>query len=140
MEAALVMHRRSIGAREDDLLAAVDHATDGEGALSDFHVSDVERLPLKRLYEFDDIGAWAEWAPGELKAMRARERHEALVHYRGEDFAVLAETWTEKTVPPVAIVIFPPDSDLASGVGDGRGRISVAIGMGWKTMPVVFLT
>ena len=95
-----------------------------------------------------DLSSWAEWSPGELAAMDPVERYEELDRFRNYDtgtegdWAERAEEWIERGDVPTVVVIEAPDPEAPGGVFqdlcDGRGRVSLAIGMGWATVPVSF--
>lgn len=131
------MRGRAVG----DLQDALDHAGEQGDVLEqlrleDFAVSPVRALRLQDAYRFDDVGAWAEWQKGELAAESPTDRRHAVTSFRGKDWAARALTWTPKTMPPIVIV---ERADGTTVIGDGRGRVSYAIGMGWLAIPAVFL-
>lgn len=121
-----------------DIADALDHMQDLSEAplrLKDFEVVGPVATPIGELDQYDDIAPWAPWDRGELIRMAAEERRAELEGFRGTEWAARASRWTSQTVPPIIVV----DSPEIVGIGDGRGRVSYAIGMGWKTIPVVFL-
>lgn len=125
---------RAREASPGDIEDAIDHMSDETPLrLKDFSKK-TRHVSLKELARYDDFGSWPEWRPGELIAMDADERHEALVSFRGEEWAERAEGWTPSTVPTIVVV----DADRTA-IADGRGRVSYAIGMGWTSMPATFL-
>lgn len=69
--------------------------------------------------------------------MDVDERRRALNSFRGSSWATRAMNWTPQTVPPIIIVQL---ADGTTAIADGRGRTSYAIGMGWSSVPAVFLT
>jgi len=72
-----------------------------------------------------------------LKDLSPEELEDELVYFRGRSWAKRALEWVRKgTVPPIVIVVLPE----ATGVGDGRGRVTVALGLGWQTIPTVIAT
>lgn len=94
-------------------------------------------VSLKQLGEYDDLSSWAEWAPGELADMDADELRRTLNAFRGSAWAARAANWTPQNVPPIVIVQLTGGT---TAIADGRGRTSYAIGMGWKSLPAIFLT
>lgn len=124
-----------------DLLDALEHASEhGEEPrdlhLQNFSVSPTRMLPMREAHNFDDVGAWAEWQEGELAEKDADTRRKMLTSFRGKDWAARALSWTPRTMAPIVVV------ELRDGgrvIGDGRGRVSYAIGMGWPALPAVFL-
>lgn len=122
-------------ARSKDLHDALDHAYEGDAPeISRFTISRVDLLQLKDAYRFDDISAWAEWSKGELR--HEENLLEALTSFRGAAWAVPALSWEPSTMPPIVIV---ERADGFTCIGDGRGRVSYALGMGWPALPAVFL-
>lgn len=121
--------------RPQDLHDALDHAYEGEAPpLESFSVSRVDLLRLADVYHFDDVGAWAEWSKGELR--NEEDLLEALTPFRGAAWATKAISWEPATMPPIVIV---ERADGFTCVGDGRGRVSYALGVGWSALPAVFL-
>ncbi len=132
---------KQAGASRRDLLDALDHMSDNAGRtlrLADFDVSPVKTVKLDDLYDYDDIDSWAEFSEGELADLDPEEELEAeLEGFRGASWARRAMTWVKAgTVPPVVVV----EAQEAVGIGDGRGRITLALGMGWSQVPMVKLT
>jgi len=123
--------------RHRDLEDALEHLSDMAGRilkLSDFHVSPLRDMQIKDLPA--DLSSWVDFSKGELANLTEDARFDALKSFRDKDFASRALPWIAAgTVPPIVIV------DTADGVdlGDGRGRVNVAFGMGWDTVPVVVL-
>ena len=119
-----------------DILDALDHMSDFEGKaldISDFKISKEKEIPLSKIPA--DFSSWVEFDDGELLDMSESERFTALNNFRKGGFANRAMGWISKgKVPPVILVEL---SDGYADIGDGRGRINVSIGMGWKKIPVI---
>lgn len=118
-----------------DLLDALDHMSDEAPAplrLEDFEVSSVQQVRIDDLYEYDDIDAWAEFDDGELAELDRDEACAEVENLRGTH---LCKWMDQGTVPPIVVVDHPE----YAGIGDGRGRVTMAIGMGWDKIPAVFL-
>lgn len=124
------------------LLDALDHmwdyTSDGRKLLPrNFEFDYKPRFKVDDIGYYDDLGSWPEWREGELKGLSPEDLEDALVGFRGPAWAKRAMRWIEVgTVPTIIIVVLPE----ATGVGDGRGRVSVALGLGWDTIPVVIAT
>jgi hypothetical protein len=103
--------------------------------LEDFTV-DVRVVPLEELNVYDDLSSWPEWRHGELAGLDEEDRVLEMRSFRGLNWAKRAVQWTPRTVPPIVVVTL---RDGTTAVGDGRGRVSYAIGMAWAAIPVVFL-
>jgi hypothetical protein len=130
---------KTVDINESDLSDALEHmSTAGEQERElqpeDFELSSVGQIRIQDIP--DDLSSWPEWRPGELLELSKSERLEVLKSFRGKRFADYASRWTPSTMPPIVIVTL---RDGEEGVGDGRGRVSYAIGMGWKTVPAVHL-
>ena len=120
----------------EDVADALDHVSDFDADVTSFSETKPALLPLRDLYRYDDVSSWAEWQRGELLELDPDEREEELKAFRGKNWAKLACTWrTPSDMPPIVIVTGPS----FSGVGDGRGRVSYAIGMNWSAIPAVFV-
>lgn len=122
-----------------DMSDAIEMAINGDyipsnSRLDDFSISQ-EVLTLSGALNYDDYSSWGEFGKGELKDLSDNELLKVLISYRGKKWAEKALSWIkdEKFSP---IVIF---SKLGI-IGDGRGRMSVAVGMDWKKIPVIFLS
>lgn len=124
---------------QKDLLDALDHMSDFVAevpVLSDFDILGPRMFQITELENFDDLSAWQEWDEDELRESTPEERREDIEHFRGADWAARASTWKRpEEVPPIVVI----DSPEFVGIADGRGRVSYAIGMGWKSVPGVLL-
>jgi hypothetical protein len=129
-------------ASTSDMLDAIQHADiDNKGwTLSDFDVVDLGMLSYDDLLGYDDLSGWLEFTPGELKGMQdvGDEVYEDLAHYRGEDFAERALQWKREGFPPIVIITAPVEDSLHTQIGDGRGRVNIAVAFGLP-IPAVHL-
>jgi len=94
------------------------------------HLKYHANYPVSSLYDYDDIDAWSEWYPGELT-----ESSKADIRRELKSFRTMAPTWLKRGKITAPIIVI--DSDHGSVIGDGRGRVSVSIGMGWDRIPTV---
>lgn len=124
-----------------DIRDALYHVENQEdlprGALkpSMFHQKCVPRFNFYGTDE--DFGSWPQFDEGELLELSDVELQEELVAFRGEDFADLAWRWmTSGKWPPIVVV----EHDDVWWIGDGRGRVSVAIGLGMEHLPAIVLS
>ena len=122
-----------------DMSDAIEMAIEGNyispnSRLDDFSISQ-KILTLPGVLDYDDYSSWGEFEKGELKDLSDKELLRVLTAYRGKNWAEKALIWIkeEKFSP---IVIFPK----LGIIGDGRGRTSIAVGMDWKKIPVIFLS
>jgi len=120
---------------KSDLADSFEHASalfDEELSVDDYDYEYYEDFPVGDLYVYDDIDAWAEWKAGELAELDEKELEEEV-----QDFRPKALDWVKTgKIPPIIVI----DSDEGSVIGDGRGRVSIALGMGFRTIPVIVAT
>lgn len=126
-----------------DLLDAIQHADMSGGdqgwVLDDFDTKYLGELTISQIKKYDDVDPWLEFDAGELKGLPEAKARERLTSYRGSAFADRAMTWVKTGLfPPVVIISAPTVSEsyLETMVGDGRGRINVAVAFGIKKLPV----
>lgn len=128
-------------ASRKDIEDAIDHL---EGVLDiRDSVLSIDLFDIKNVPNFDysqtedDFGSWAEWDDGELEDLDEEELMDELIGFRGRSFAQQAMKWikTDKW-PPIVVV----DTDIFYEICDGRGRTSVAIGIGKKTLPATIIS
>lgn len=93
-------------------------------------------MPLSEVLTYGDYSAWGEWRPGELLQLSPAERLQALVSFRGEEWATRALQWHKAEIPAIVII----DSKYGSDIVDGRGRVCLAVGLAIPELPVVLLT
>lgn len=115
-----------------------------EDILSIFSISDIKSVPIEDIGRYDDFSSWAnEWEKSELAHLTDEEKKSEIKSFRSGRFSVDALDWIKNCeVPPIIIVeVYDfAEESLFSCIGDGRGRVNIAIGMGWESLPVIFLT
>lgn len=130
---------------DQDLRDALDHVEQGEDIPQQFYpeqfeVSEIEAFPVKQLHDWMDYSSWGEWNNGELRDLLQKDGKNALFEelkrFRGEDWAFRAMGWLDNGIATIPTVILVETPSGYRDVGDGRGRISLAIGMGLETIPV----
>jgi hypothetical protein len=98
-----------------------------------------EVLPLRKILAYDDYSSWGEWRHGELRGLSRSELHSALSSFRGRGWADTAMGWLSRpaahNIP--AIVIFDSRVSRWTAIGDGRGRVSLAVGLALPRLHVV---
>lgn len=123
-----------------DIDDAIQTAIEGDYIESDSRIDNfsIEKkiLLLSEILNYDDYDSWGQWEKGELKDLNKTELTNEFTHFRGKKWAELAKTWVKDNSLISSIVIFP---ELGL-IGDGRGRVSFAVGMRLKTLPVILLT
>lgn len=123
---------------EEDIVDALDHASDFiQADREKFVVEGPMFMKVDRLWHYDDLGSWAEWRAGELAGMETVDLRDELTGFRGPDFAKKALRWIRypRSMPAVIVIEHPE----YTGVADGRGRVSVALGAGLPQIPVAML-
>lgn len=97
-------------------------------------------MPLKNILDWDDYSSWGDFTTDELKDLEPKELLETLAHFRGSDWANKAITWLSDSIPAI-VLVEGKDSrgHTIRTIGDGRGRVNLAIGLGIKNLPVLIL-
>jgi len=94
-------------------------------------------MALEEILGWDDYGSWGEFEKGELAGRRHAEAFEGLVGFRGRAWAERAMEWVEKSqVPPIVLV----DGKDGQVIGDGRGRVNLAMAFDLPELEVIVLT
>lgn len=121
----------------EDAIEHYNHSVDKDLNKDDFDFGDVEGVGLEELDQYDDVGSWCQWEEGELKDLDEEELYDELVGYRGSGWTSRARDMIEnKTCKPIVVV----KGKETTCIGDGRGRVSLATGMGWERVPVMIMT
>ena len=123
----------------DDALEAAGMGLEPERELNRDDFSFEEKtVKIENLYYYDDIDAWAEWGEGELLELDEDELSDELKGFRQygeqEREATIMDWVRTGTCPPIVIV----ETKERTEIGDGRGRVSIALGMGWEKIPAIF--
>ena len=102
-----------------------------------------EVWPLTKIRDADDYGSWGQWSIGELLGLDRNELRHEFTSYRGQVWADKAIRWlnfaslAESDIP--AIVVIDSRRLKTQAVADGRGRVSLATGLGLAKLPVIQL-
>lgn len=117
-----------------DVRDALEHVRTGELGFDEWPADACfteERgfMTLSKILTYDNY-SWGEWEKGELRGLKPDELLDALTRFRGRGWADTAAKWLTgkrfyERIP--AIVIF--DSRYGTTIGDGRGRVSLAVGL-----------
>lgn len=123
-----------------DILDALEHLRVSADIPNDFplkpgmfDISYQESFDLNETH--DDLDSWAEWELGELLPMSATSRQEALNDFRGKWWGDRAQEWLRQGFPPIVVIKAGNFHEIA----DGRGRSTVALGMGQEHLPAIIL-
>lgn len=134
----------AVVADERDLLDAIQHADlygDQGWTLDDFKIVSLGEVPLGRIREYEDWGAWIDVDPEDYVGLSVEERLAKLAEFRGPRWAERAAGWLKNGVPPIVVIDAPivDEHSVHRQIGDGRGRINFALAMGLKRLPVVLM-
>lgn len=83
----------------------------------------------------DDLYGWLEVEDGELAGASREEVLEWARDYRGDYFADIVADILDNGFPAIVVA----DGDEVAGVGDGRGRVNLAVALGMTELPAVIL-
>jgi len=122
-----------------DLQDALEHHSglgDIDLSIDDFDVSEVEYISIKDLSKYDDLSSWVEIGKGEFADEDDEEKRRIIHSFRKGYFADRAIKWiNECRINPIVIL----ETFDGISIGDGRGRVNIAVGMNWQKVPVIFL-
>jgi hypothetical protein len=113
-----------------DMVDAFSHASDLIDGRHEryFAVSYNPRKPLKSILNYDDYSSWGEISEGELLG----DRDEILQGFRGKAWSERSSRWQKPEDVPAIMLIEWNEGQV---IGDGRGRVNLAVGMKWKHLP-----
>ena len=112
---------------------SVEHANSSANenwTINDFTVTDMGVLKLSDIEYYDDFGSWGEWDYGELENLPRQDLEDEIESFRGENWKNRAMTWIDNdSIPPIVIIEFEDDDGKIVNIGDGRGRVSMMVGL-----------
>ena len=127
--------------KRQDLLDAIDHASEGEfdWTINDFDIKYLGMLSAEDLYYYDSLD-WKDFEEEELVGLSKEEIHDELAGFRGEDWADMAMDWLDSGIPPIVVIEAPDpqEGDMNVRIGDGRGRTNFALALDMK-LPVYYM-
>jgi hypothetical protein len=145
-----VMSNKKIASYHRDILDAIQHVVfSGDENVTktlNYKVDPKHQLPVKEIVKWDDYSSWGEINWGELYSLNKKELVEELNKYR-PGFGNMAINWLNPDMEPIANsdpshippVVLVESLDGSRCVGDGRGRVNMAVGLGLSYLPVVIL-
>lgn len=95
------------------------------------------RMPTSEILKWDDYKSWGQWRPGDLIDLPPKELARELVYYRGINWAKRAGKWIQSGLLPHIVLV---DGRYGRCIGDGRSRVSIAVGLKKPYMSVILLT
>ncbi len=120
-----------------DLEDAIEHA-DAYGSAGwtpeDFSLEFLGNLTPDQIGEHDDLSSWVELDPEDFKGLNMKEKIALLADFRGLDWAQRALGWLKRGIPPIVVIEYPDPEEGTprEEIGDGRGRVNLAIALGLK--------
>ena len=84
----------------------------------------------------DDYGSWPEWSSGELLSMTQSDKNDEISIFRGKQWAKRAKQWLKDKFPHIVII----NAGNFYEISDGRGRVSLAIGLGLSSLPAIIMS
>lgn len=126
---------------EDDIRDAVEHAVMQEGDTSVsgtycYNMTGPIQTSLEEILNWDDYGSWGDFRLGELKDLSEEELVQELNSFR-PGFATQALQWIKSgKFPPIILV---DSKNAGTMIGDGRGRVNLAVGLDFNSFPVITL-
>jgi hypothetical protein len=143
-----VSPRTKIASYHRDILSAIQHVMmDGQETKTvHYDVDPKYQMPVDDILNWDDYGSWGDMEPGELYSLNKKEIIDRLNQFR-PGFGNVAINWLDPDavfignsdpgrIPPVVLV---QSLDGSRCIGDGRGRVNLAVGLGLSFLPVVTL-
>lgn len=120
---------------KNDIRDALDHFKDLIDRKVCFKIAYEGDMSLKEITSWDDYSSWGNWNKGELSELDEPDLFEEISSFRGKDWALRSKHWIKDEFPPIILI----SSEFGDFVGDGRGRVSLAVGLDLKYLPVIIL-
>jgi len=129
------------GGLSGDIRDAIEHLRVSVDIPNDFLIStDMFNISYHPSFDFrrtdDDLSSWPEWAEGELLNLSEEERAREVSGFRGRNWAEMAKKWLQDKFPHIVII----DAGNFHEISDGRGRVSLAIGLNLKSLPAITMS
>lgn len=125
---------------DQDVDDAIEYASESYETEIDPRSLRLERrvdFPTAELRGWDDLSSWLDIEPGELVGLDDEQLTTALTHFRGAEWARRAMEWIRNDSIPAIVLI---DLPTVQCIGDGRGRVNLALGLNLPTIPAVIVT
>lgn len=128
--------------KEQDIKDAVEHSlgmVDGfwSGTIC-YNIEPERKMTLEEILDWDDYSSWGEFDNGEL--LKEEDLEGRLDDFRPGWGRNAMEWLRTGNIPPIVLVRFE-DEDGRKNVciGDGRGRVSLAVGLNLRQLPVIVM-
>lgn len=124
-----------------DIIDAIEHAIMNEDSSfsGDVWYDVVEKgtKSLKEILNWDDYSSWGDFNQGELVDESPEEIINQLNHFR-PGYGEMFKKWIieRQGIPPIILV---ETLDAGNLIGDGRGRVNMAVGLNIKELPYILL-
>jgi hypothetical protein len=95
-------------------------------------------MTLQEILDWDDYSSWGEFDNGEL--LKEEDLENKLNEFRPGWGRNAMEWLRTGNIPPIILVEFEDEQENKQQViGDGRGRVSLAVGLNMKQLPVIVM-
>lgn len=126
---------------QNDIQDAIQHFKISVDIPDDFNISlDMFDVYYDSNFDYtktnDDLSSWPEWENNYLTNLSDEELDKELSSFRGQWWKDLAKQWLSDKFPYIVVI----NAGNFYEISDGRGRVSVALGLGIKTLPAIILT
>jgi hypothetical protein len=95
-----------------------------------------QKMALDAILRWDDYSSWGEFERGQLSGLSHEDAFSELKGFRGSAWANRALAWVKAAKLPAIVLV---DGDASQCIGDGRGRINVAMAFDISPLDVIVL-
>lgn len=96
-------------------------------------------MSLSKILNWDDYNNWGEFDSGELLELSEDEFEHTLNNFRPGYYDLVKQWMTNPEKPMFPPIILVDTLNVGKMIGDGRGRVSVAVGLNLKTLPFIII-
>lgn len=133
--------RKLAGGLSSDIKDAIEHLKVSVDIPNDFLITtDMFDISYHPSFDFrstsDDLSSWPEWSEGELLGLTEEERGDEVSGFRGRNWAEMAKKWLQDKFPHIVII----NASHFHEISDGRGRVSLAIGLSLQSLPAIIMS
>lgn len=97
---------------------------------------DAGEMSLNDILQWDNYNEWGDFEPNELSDLSEEELYNKMNEFRPGYGEFIKKWFKEGSISPIILV-----NTLESGkmIGDGRGRVNIAVGLGMDKIPVIIM-